>query len=352
MTGFRSSNGYIGLEWQSVQGTAKTPTTFIPISAEEGIEQVQELLEVRDMTGDRELGSIHKVQHKPGGSFQTYARPSIGAELLTYVLGEESVSGSAAPYTHTITRADSIPYITVERKLDNIERFVGCKINQIVISGNTGQPVLMDTTFMASDSVIMPSAATASYETNEPFFFHDGVYTLDSGAIVTISAFTITINNNLEQIFTTGYKPNNLMEGPFDLEVTMRLKFASSDTLYPKVLFGSATALVDTLADGDFTVDLSYGASTTLRQLKFQIPYMKHLGITKHLDPATKAVYLDLRSKAYYSTSEIITVTAKNTHGSVYETSPSASMSPSSSASPSVSPSLSPSSSNSPSPSI
>lgn len=352
MTGFRSSNGYIGIEWQSVQGTAKSPTTFLRLAAEDSLEQVQEVLEERTLEADRELGAIHKVAHKPGGGFQTFARPHLAAELLAYALGEESVAGASAPYTHTITRANDIPYLTIERYLDKIERFIGCKINQIVISGNSGQPALLDVSFLASDSVIMPSAATPSYETDEPFMFYDGVYTLDSGAIVTITAFTITINNNLESIQTTSIKPNNLMEGAFDIEITMRLKLEAGNALYAKVLYGSSTAIVDTLADGDFTVDLSYGSSTTLRELKFDIPVLKHLGITKHLDPNTKAVYLDLRSKAVFSSSEIITVTAKNNHGSVYETSASPSLSPSASASPSNSPSVSPSSSASPSPSV
>ena len=126
------------------------------------------------------------------------------------------------------------------------------------------------------------------------------------------------------------------MEGPFDIEVTMRLKFEASDTLYAAVLFGGSTTLVDTLDSGDFTVDLSYGTGATERELKFEIPALKHLSIAKHLDPVTKAVYLDLRSKPVKSASEIITVTAKNDVSTDWASS-SASLSPSSSVSPSPS---------------
>ena len=350
MAGFRSSNGYLGFERQIDQTTDTAPTTFLRLAAADSLEQVQDVIEDRTLNSDREIDAIYKVAHKPGGSFQTYARPGLGAQLLAYALGADSVTVGSV-YTHTITRANTIPWLTIERQLDNIERFIGCKINQIVISGNSGQPVLMDISFMACDSEIQSSAASASYQTDEPFMFHDGTYTLDSGAITTISAFTITINNNLELIQTTSFKPNDILEGPFDVESTMRLKFVSGDALYPKVLFGASTALVDTLASGDFTIDLSYGTGASARELRFEIPALKHLSIAKHLDPVTKAVYLDLRSKPVKSTSEIITVIAKNSISEDW-VSPSATPSPSSSVSPSKSPSASASPSLSPSASL
>lgn len=349
MAGFRSSNGYVGFARQTSKGSGVAPTTFLRLAAEEGLEQVQELQEVRSLNADREIDAIYKVKHRPQGSFQTYARPGLGAELLAYALGSDVVAQGNV-FTHTIIKSNVIPWITIERQLDSVERFIDCKINQIVINGNTGQPVIMDVSFMAINAAIQASAANASYQTDEPFMFHDGIYTLDSGAITTVSAFTITINNNLEIIDTTSYKPDDILEGPFDIEVTMRLKFEASETLYAKALYGSSTALVDTLADGDLTVDLTYGSGASLRELKFVIPALKHLSITKHLDPNTKAVYLDLRSKPVKSASEIITVTAKSSVSTDYaSTSASPSVSPSASLSPSAS--ISPSSSLSPSPS-
>ena len=352
MSGYRSSNGYVGFAIQAAQGTGINPSTFLRLAAEETFEQVQDVVEVRSLNGDRELDAIYKTQHTPQGSFQTYARPNLGAELLAYALGADTVvSGTGDTYVHTITKANTIPYLTFERKLDSVERFIGAKINQIVISGTSGQPITLDVSFMASDAAIQTASATATYETNEPFMFYDGTYTLDSGAITTISAFTITINNNLETIFTTSYKPNNFMEGAFDIEVAMTLKFEASETMYAAVLYGAGTALTDALDTGNFTVNLDYGTGATERKLQFAIPNLTHRSITKHLDPNTKAVYLNMISKPTKSASEIITVTAINTSGGDY-ISPSASSSPSSSASPSSSTSPSPSPSGSPSPSV
>ena len=350
MGGFRSSNGYVGFAKQDDKTTETAPTTFVRLSSEEAMKQTQEVEEIRSLSGDRKLDAILKSQHKPGGNFETYLRPGNGTELLAYVLGSDTVVAGTGIYTHTIIQANVLPWLSFERQLDSIERFIGCKIDQAVITGNTGQTVKMSINYLACNAKIKGSAATPTYQTDKPFMFHNGIYTLDSGAITTISAFTITINNNLKQEFTTSYLPDTLMEGEFDIEVNMTLKFEASETLYAKVLFGSATALVDTLADGDFTVNLTYGSGTAERRLQFAIPALKHLDIEKHLDPVTKAVYLTLRSKPVKSASEIITVTGVNTISTDWASiSASASVSPSSSASSSPSPSVSPSASASPS---
>jgi len=315
MPGFRSSSGYVGFLKQTVKGTGIVPTKFCRLAAAESFEQIQDVQEVRSLNADRELDAIYKTAHKPGGSFQTFIRPDLGAVLLAYALGSDTVTGTADPYTHTIKKANTIPWVSIERQLDIIERVADCKINQLVISGESGKPVLLDVAYMGIDSAIV-TTATASYETAEPFMFHNGAYTLNSGAITIISAFTITINNSPEEIFTTSFKRDDILEGPFDIEVTMRLKFEAGETLYKAVLYGGGSALVDTLGGGNFIVDLTHTAGT--REFKLEIPALKHLAIAKHLDPETKAVYLDLRSKPIKSASEIITGTCKNATATAY----------------------------------
>ncbi len=350
MAGFRSSNGYVGFTSQDDQTTDTTPTTFVRLSSEEAMMQTQEVIEIRSLNADRELDAILKTQNTMGSSFETYLRPGNGTELLAYALGSDTVVAGTGIYTHTIIKAGEIPWLTIERQLDSVERFIGCKIDQLVITGNSGQPVTINVNFLASDAEIQSSAASASYQTDEPFMFFDGTYTHDSSTTTNINAFTITINNNLKSIQTTDFKPNDLLEGEFDIEITFTLKFEKDDAKYADVLFGGSTALVDTLDSGDFTVNLSYGSGTTNRRIQLSIPALKHLDVEKHLDPVTKAVMQTFRSKAVKSASEIITVTGVNTISTDWASiSGSSSTSPSSSASSSASPSLSPSASLSPS---
>jgi hypothetical protein len=316
MTAVRSSNGYLGFLKQASKGTGIVPTKFCRLSAAEGLEIVQDLYEARTLNGDEEIDAIYKMGHKPNGSFQSLVRPDLGAALMAYVLGADTVT-TGSPNTHTITRADTIPWISVERKLDNIERFEDCKINQVVINGTAGQPLSIDVSFMGIDSDIV-ATATASYETDEPFMFHDGTFTIHGSANTNIKAFTLTINRNLEEIMTNSYKRNDLVETSFSIDLNYSLVFQASDAIYPAVLYGASTAAVDTLYDGAFIADFTYGATTGVRSFKITLPAMKVVSSTKHLDPNTQAVTLELASKAVKSASAIITAECKNTTAAAY----------------------------------
>lgn len=315
--GVRSSEGYVGIGKQAAKGTAVAPTKFLRLSSAESIVQSQEVIEDRTLSGDQELDIIHKIGHNPDGSFQNFARPDLGAFLLAMILGADTISGAAAPYTHTLTRANTIPWLSIERKLTDAERIADCKLNQLVISGESGNPVLMDCSFLGVDCSI-ETAASPSYETNEPFMFFDtGSYILDSGAVTTVNSFTITVNRNLERIKTNSYKWDDILETAFDIEVALRLKY-EDNAQYKAILFGGATALTDVLDDGSLAIDLTYGAGADLKQFKIEIPALKHLDAEKHLDPDPKAVYLDMRSKAVKSASEIITATCQNAVATAY----------------------------------
>lgn len=312
----RSSNGYLGFVKQSVKGTAIAPTKFCRLSAAEGLEIIQETSEVRTLNGDEELDSINKIGSKPGGSFQSLVRPDLAAAIMAFVLGADSVA-TGSPNTHTITRADTIPWITIERKLDNIERLEDCKINQVVINGVAGKELSIDVSYMGIDSDIV-TTATATYETDEPFMFFDGVFTVNGSADTTIKAFTLTINRNLEDIITTSYKRDDMLEAAFSIDLNYSLVFQASDAKYPAILYGAGAAIVDTLHDGAFIADFTYGTSAAAREFKITLPALKTISAKKNLDPVTKAVTLEVSAKGIKSASAMITVDCKNTTSVAY----------------------------------
>ena len=312
----RSSNGYLGFVKQASKGTALVPTKFCRLSAAESLEIVQDVYEERSLNGDEELDVILKVGNKPGGSFSTLVRPDLAAAIMAFVLGADSVA-TGTTHTHTITRAATVPWLSIERGLDNYERFEDCKINQVVINGAAGQPLSIDVSYIGIDSDIV-STATATYETNEPFMFHDGTFTVNASGDTTIKAFTLTINRNLEEIQTTSYKRDDMLESAFSIDLNYSLVFLASDAKYPAILYGAGAAIVDTLHDGAFIASFVYGTGATARQFEFTLPALKTISAKKNLDPQTKAVILEVSAKAIKSASAIITVECINTTAAAY----------------------------------
>jgi len=316
MVTIRTSDGYFGFGKQASKGTAVTPTKFARLSGPESFMHTQELYEERSLNADRELDHVYKTLHVADGGYPLLARPDIGAFLLAMLLGADAVV-TGTVHTHTITRADTIPWLTIERKLSSNERIKDAKMNQLVIAGQAGQPITIDGNFMGND-VNIESASTPSYETNKAFRFWEGAYTLDGSGTDLLTSFRLTITNGLEGIQTTGFKRNDLGEGPFDISLEFSVKM-EDDTQYLAVLLAGATALANTLDDGSFIIDLTRGSGATERQLKIELPDLKHISAEKHLDPVSKASILTVTSRALWDTSnEIITVTGKNTVSSAY----------------------------------
>ena len=310
-----SSDGYLGIIKQALQGTALAPTKFFRLSGPESIEMQQETYQERSLNAGREIDKIYKTINSHDGGFPVLARPDDAGLLMAFLLGADAIV-TGVTHNHTITRAATIPWATIERKLTSAERIKDCKINQITIAGSAGQPITMNVSFLGTDATI-ESAASASYETDEAFKFWEGVFTIDGSADTTVSSFNIAITNGLEGILTTGFVRNDILEANFNIDIEYVLKFVD-DVLYKKYLYAASTATVNTLFDGAFIADFSRGSAGTAREFKITLPALKTLTAVKHLDPGNKAVFLTVTAKAIKSASPIITVLAKNATATAY----------------------------------
>ena len=317
MTHKRSSDGYIGVTNQAAKGTAEAPSKFTRLSGPDGWDFSQEFLEIKSLNADEETDDILKTGHNIDGVIPAYVRPDFGAAMCAYALGADTVT-TGTVHTHAITKANDLPWLTIERDLISTERAWDCKINQLVIAGEAGLPLTMEASWFGIDA-IETTVTSDTYETDVPFKFFEGIYTIDSGAITTITAFNVTINRNLDKVKTTDYKYNDLPEKSITIDVAMTLKLESADTQYLAALYAGGAALSAALDGGSFVVDCTRGTGATEREFKIEIPTMYWLTAVKHIDPDTKPVYVEVTGKAYWHTSnELITITVKNDQSSSY----------------------------------
>ncbi|MAH45556.1 hypothetical protein CMI37_06990 [Candidatus Pacearchaeota archaeon] len=317
MTHQRSSDGYIGVGKQAAKGTAVAPDLFTRASGADGWDFAQDVVEIKSLNANQEVDDILKTGHNIDGVIPFYVRPDFGAAMAAFALGADTVT-TGTVHTHTITRADTLPWITCERDLISAERAEDCKINQLVIAGEAGLPLTMEASFFGIDATIETATAT-SYETDVPFKFFEGTYTIDGSGATTITAFTITINRNLEKVKTTSYKYDDVVETSFTIDINMTLKLEAADTQYLAALYGGSTALTTALDGGSLVVNCSRGSGASERQFKVTVPNLYWTGATKHLDPNTAPVYVDVVGKSFWKTAtEPITVVAKNTTSTQY----------------------------------
>jgi len=318
--GKRTSEGYLGIAKQTAKGTGIVPDKFVRLSAAETIEMLQEIGVFRELEGDQMVSNIVKNIHKPDGTFSFFARPDLAAAILAWVLGADTPVGTG-PTVHTIIHANTIPWLTIEKYLDTVERITDCKIEQVIIEGNSGQPISIEVSFYGITPGIEASPATPTYEANDKYMFYHGkgLYKLDGVVIANICFFRITILRNLTpDSQTEDFVRNDLTELGFDIDVEFRLKFVDSDH-YKNVLYGGGTTPVAALDDGSLTVEQTYGTDADLKGLKIELPSLKHLAVQKFLDPEPTELEILCTAKAIKpATGEIITVTASNAVETAY----------------------------------
>ena len=286
-----STNGYIGLKKQATFGTPVAPLAGLYIKyLSEGIVNEQEDIKAGEGGFGRYMIEAFKSTHKVSGDVSFYARPDVLGFFIGMFMGKDTFVAkvpATTPDTHTFEIA-APEFFTLERGIDPatptiIERFQDLHVNALTIEGESSQPIKCTASLIGTKGVVQVAASTPTYEANDPIMFFDTpTYTVDGGATVEISKFSIKMNNNLDIWYGTTLTPAEIIEKLMTIEVNFTLKFLNA-THYKKVYYNAGTTIVDTIADGSFRVQAGYGAADLLRSLDINLKHIKHIGAPVNL---------------------------------------------------------------------
>jgi len=139
--------------------------------------------------------------------------------------------------THTFNETAEQPYMTFWRQLENLkyEKFVDCRITQMVLTSEAGRPLRAAMTVAGLDPRHLASGTYATEvavaeESGAPFMHYDGA----------IERIVTTINNNNTVQQGDSHRPYDIAEGMLDLmfEVATLIEDAAE---YNRFHYGSAT---------------------------------------------------------------------------------------------------------------
>lgn len=324
MARYPRHEGYIGLAKQAAQGTGVAPAYFVKWDGESGLTPEMGFNKHR-LGGDGLYPSLaYKTQHKPDGQFELLAQPDIAGFLLAMLLGADALTGTG-PYTHTITRGarTAQPWVTVERSVAGvlIDRIIDGRIKSVVLSGVPGQPIKLAVTFLGITSAKQGSAASPSYETETPFFFWDGTYTIDTAQTAKVTRFQIEMLNRFaENEFTSDLVRSDLPLLDMDIKASWGMKFEEIDP-FAKTYFGSAAGAAPskTMPDGSLTIAQEYGTGAAQRKLQIAIPLLKSTAAKVELaaDDENSQEYA-CEGEAVKGTGNFVTATVINNKATAY----------------------------------
>jgi hypothetical protein len=218
-----------GVGWgkETVFGTSVATASFLPstsctLEADPGWFSPQLMMATRDLQVFNMYG-----EQKFTGNIEGPLFPSMGIQLLAGAIGTDVVSGTVAPYTHTISEANTLPSFTVEKIVGGYQsqQFVGCRIGKYTLKCTAGNEPVTITADMTGRAANVLDTPTAESVTNEiPFVFAEATLTLASNTRAEAKNIQIDINNGLKETYTFGgHGPNFItpvtlkVSGSFDV---------------------------------------------------------------------------------------------------------------------------------------
>ena len=118
-----------------------------------------------------------------------------------------AVVGVVAPYTHTISQANTLPSLTVEKNLGGFQslQFAGCRANKFDLKAPVGNNPVEITADMMAQSVAVLNSPTAISVANEmPFVFAEAALTIYGSARAEASNVAISVENGVKETYTFG----------------------------------------------------------------------------------------------------------------------------------------------------
>lgn len=253
--GILSQAGHLGLKTQTSKGVFANPGAASP---DDGV-----FLYTRSgaMGGNRELmvpdpeigghRDVPDAQLGPisfSGEFDFYARMEAIALLLRGALGTVVDSGAAATgYLHTVTPADTLPWISLEEKVGNafeVFRYVDGKINTLHLEADAGGYLMGTAGLIAlSQATTAATASGSQRRDSSPLIVGTNITVEWGGATLPAKSFSLDINNNLED---DDFRLGSLFLGDLTekrREVTMGVTIRPNDAaLWKTAMWGSPVA--------------------------------------------------------------------------------------------------------------
>jgi hypothetical protein len=319
MAGLRGNQAWLLAQKQTVKGTAAVPalTSAYKMPFTGGnIAPTRETDRLTETDASRDAGQTYIASSGVEGTPEFYVRDAAAAFWLYAVLGAVATTGAGPNYTHTLTPANTLPYITVWRDLSDTlyEEFRDCKVGSLSVSAEAGAPLTMSAGIQglqATRLTAAPDTATpVPLQSGTVYNYNDATVTLGGGATALVRSFDLSIENNLSRQQTDNVVPYDVVEGMREVSLGFDLIFETLDE-YNKFHYGGAagTSIASTVYQTDALFTFSLGANNSIA---FNLPRIVYEEFDVAPDPGGDPIVVPVRAVAQRGGTPILTATVKN----------------------------------------
>lgn len=186
-------------------GTPASTTAFLPMKSNT-LEVDPGWFSPELMMATRDLHVFNmQGEEKFEGAVEGPLFPSNAIQVLVAAIGTDAVTGSASPYLHTISQANTLASLTCEKNLGGFQslQFAGCRIGKLTLKVPTGNEEATISADVTAQSAQVLNSPTAVSVTNEiPFTFAEATATIFGTARYEAYNSEVMIDNGLKTTYT------------------------------------------------------------------------------------------------------------------------------------------------------
>ncbi|HDR8003429.1 TPA: hypothetical protein QCY70_004944 [Bacillus cereus] len=297
-----SALGYFGLGKETTFGTAVAPAVYIPydsIKVEEDIKKVTD--EGRRGILSKSFG-VYNTTRQSKVEFGMPAYPDLIGHLLMGILGKDTVTGSAAPYTHKFQVLDALAPTFTASDYNTVteRRYAGAILDELDFKFDADTAVKV-TAKMKSKASVVASKSTPTITVAKPFLGFTSTLTLGSTVDADLLGGEVSIKRDNQLIFAGNntQDPTRYITGRIEATGKLTMDFDNEDDLNAYLNGTQQAVKISFVLDANTSLEFSFGK----------------VDVTKvTVDRSQEYIRADMSFKALYNATDagMVTVTLKN----------------------------------------
>lgn len=320
MAGLRGNQAWWMFAKQTGKGVAATPavaTTYKTPFSGGSIAPSRTVDNLAETDANRDAGVAFARVGGVDGTPELYCRDASLGALLTYTLGADAVTGTMPNFVHTITAANTIPYVTFWRDIADtlFEQYTDCMISSLTIRASAGDPLSaavavsgLSATRLTTDPSLSP---VIPLQSGYVYNYNDATVTLAGGATALVGGFELTIDNNVSRQQTDAFVPYDVIAGQRQVSLSFDLIFETL-TEYNKFHYGGAAGTTQSSAIYTTSADFQFDNGAN-NQVKFTLPTIAYEEFPVEPNTGGDPIVASVRAVGQRPTSgSIITAVVKN----------------------------------------
>lgn len=226
------AKNYIGLKKETTWGTAVAPDLFLPVTSMNSEIEIARILDAGKRGVAAKDFASYAGTRRGKVTFGGMWYPDVPPRLAHGILGTDTISGAADPFTHTLTLADAPPSFTLA-DYDGISerRYPGCLITGLTLRFNVETGAFEYEVEAVGQIPADNTKSTETFGTEAPRLGWQASVSIAAGANTDLLGFELSLKRSAHLVFgaANSQNPNRGFAGG-DLEVTGKLSFYAPDS--------------------------------------------------------------------------------------------------------------------------